>query len=125
MIKVVFKNLEKSELAREVVQERVDSIVEKFEKLKDGRIQVTLEMQNSPSQSGPDLFKVKLQVSGSRYHGLRVEKSATSLYVALADMVDHMLELLNRFSDKIRVKERNHARKLFSQTQSTQFADES
>lgn len=112
MIKVTFKNLDNSELAREAAVERIEAVLEKFEHLKKSRIQVTLEMENSPSQPGPDLFKVKVQVNGSRYDGVRIIKSASSLYVALADVVDHMLETLNRFSDKVRVTERTKARRL-------------
>lgn len=115
MIYVTFKNLDRSELAKEAVAERLDAIVEKFPDLQKSRINVTLEMQNSPQQTGPDLFIVKAQLKGGRYDGLRVEKSAQSLYVALADLVEHMLELLNRFGDRARVKARNNARKFVSQ----------
>ena len=112
MIRIKFKNLDSSELAREAANERIEALVEKFEALKESRIQVTLEMENSPTQAGPDLFKVRVHVNGGRYEGVRIVKSAASLYAALADVVDHMLETLNRFSDKTRVKERNKARKL-------------
>ena len=115
MINVVFKNLDRSELAREAVTERLDAIVEKFPDLQKSRINVTLEMQNSPLQAGPDLFIVKAQLNSGRYRGLRVEKSAQSLYIALADVVEHMLELLNRSGDRTRVKARNSARKFVSQ----------
>lgn len=91
MIKVTFKNLEKSELARDVAIERLEVLLDKFPDLRQSRIVVTLEMQNSPAQAGPDLFVVKFQVSGGRYSGVFV-KASTSLYVALADIVDHMLE---------------------------------
>jgi ribosome-associated translation inhibitor RaiA len=114
MIKVIFKNLDPSELARESVIERMDAIVEKFPDLQKSRVNVTLEMQNSPFQAGPDLFFVKAHINGGRYESLRVEKSAPSLYVALAEVVEHMLELLNRFGDRTRVKERNQARKSLS-----------
>jgi ribosome-associated translation inhibitor RaiA len=112
MTKITFKNLESSELARDAAIERIEAVVEKFEHLKSSRIQVTLEMENSPTQAGPDLFKVKVQVNGGRYDGVRIDKSASSLYAALADVVDHMLETLNRFSDKVRVTERKKARRL-------------
>jgi ribosome-associated translation inhibitor RaiA len=114
MIRVTFKNLEASELAKDAAIERIETIVEKFEHLKTSRIQVTLEMENSPDQSGPDLFNVKVQVHGGRYKGVRIEKSATNLYVALADVVEHFLEVLNRFSDRVRVKERQKARRFSS-----------
>lgn len=114
MIKFIYKNLDRSELAQEVVSERLGTIVEKFPDLQKSRIHVTLEMQNSPSQTGPDVFLVKAHLNGGRYQGLRVEKSANSLYIALADVAEHMLELLNRFGDRARVKARNNARKILS-----------
>ena len=110
MIQVKFKNLEKSEMAREAVQEREETLIEKFPDFKGSKIQVTLEMENSPLQAGPDLFKVKLHVVRGRYNGITVEKSDSNLYVALAEVVDHMLEVLNRFGDRARVKERKRAR---------------
>ena len=112
MIQVKFKNLDKSEIAQEAVQERIEGLVLKFDDLGASRIQVTLEMENSPVQAGPDVFKVKLHVSRGRYDGITVEKSDSSLYVALAEVVDHMLEVLNRFGDRARVKERKRAREL-------------
>lgn len=111
MIQVIFKNLERSELVRETAVERIETLVEKFSDLKKSQLVVTLEMENSPTQAGPDLFTVKVQVKRGRYHGTRVEKSASNLYLALADVVDHLLELFNRSGDRARVKERSQARK--------------
>ena len=112
MIQIRFKNLEKSEMAREVAQDRIESLVNKFPDLSESKLLVTLEMENSPTQAGPDLFKVKLHVSKGRYNGITVEKANSNLYVALADVVDHMLEKLNRFGDRARVKERKNARQI-------------
>lgn len=112
MIQIKFRNLDKSEMAREAVNERIDNLIEKFPDLKKSKIQITLVMENSPLQAGPDLFKVKLHVSRGRYDGITVEKSDASLYAALAEVVDHMLEVLNRFGDRARVKERKRAREL-------------
>lgn len=112
MIQVKFKNLEKSEMAREAVHERIEALIEKFPDLNESKIQITLEMENSPSQAGPDLFRVKLHVARGRYDGITVGKSDASLYVALAEVVDHMLEKLNRFGDRQRVQERTKARKI-------------
>lgn len=111
MIQIKFKNLEKSELAKEAAVERVRSLVEKFEHLKNSTITVTLEMENSPTQPGPDLFNVKLHVAGGKFNGVTVTKSAPNLYHALADISDHMLEKLNRTGDKERVKKRKQARR--------------
>ena len=111
MIHVIFKNLESSPLARESTLERFAVILDKFPDLEKSRIKITLEMKNSPIQAGPDLFSVKAQISGGKYRNIRVEKSAQSLYIALADVIDHMLELLNRCGDRNRVKARKNARR--------------
>lgn len=116
MIKVVFKNLEKSELAKEAVQERFQEVLERFPNLNESRIVVTLSMENSPRQGGPDLFSVKIRVENGSYDGVILEKAAPSLYVALADLCEHLLERLNRFSDKKRVKNRTLERKLALRT---------
>jgi ribosome-associated translation inhibitor RaiA len=124
MIQIKFKNLEKSEMARETVQERIETLVEKFPDLFACKIQITLEMENSPLQAGPDLFKVKLHVARGRYDGVTVEKSDASLYVALAEVVDHMLEKLNRFGDRQRVQERTKARRIVREAEENFDMDE-
>lgn len=112
MIAVKFKNLEKSELAKEAVSDRLEALADKFPDLKKSKIQVTLEMLNSPVKAGPDLFKVKIHVETGRYKGLTYEKSNANLYIAAAQGIDHMLEVLNRYGDRIRVKARKKARQV-------------
>ena len=111
MIRVIFKDLERSELAKDIVQERLITVVDRFPDLGEHKIDVTLSMENSPIQAGPDVFTVKVLISGSRYKNVVIEKSAPSLYVALADVVDHSLEVLNRYGDRERVKQRKSERK--------------
>lgn len=116
MIKIIFKNLEESELARDIVFERMQSIIDKFPDLSTHKISITLCMENSPQKPGPDLFEVKLLIHGVKYKNITLEKSATSLYVALAEIVEHALERLNRYGDKQRVKSRTQARKITTYT---------
>lgn len=111
MIKIKFKNLEKSEIITNTVNERLNQTITKFSDLKLSLINVTLEMENSMTQVGPDLFRVKLLISGGRYNGIIVNKSNSNLYVALAEVADLMLEKLNRFGDRHRVVQRGKARK--------------
>lgn len=118
MIQIKFKNLNKSELLTQNVHDRVRPLEEKFNDLKESLIHVTLEMENSPLQAGPDLFKVKLHISSGRFAGIIVEKSDANLHVALAEVVDHMLEVLNRFGDRERVKKIKQARKLIKNSES-------
>lgn len=114
MMQVVFKNLERSSLAIEACEERLGVLLEKFPLLRRGRLRVTLSMENSPAQAGGDLFAVTVRVFGGRYNGVACGKHQPSLYAALADVTDHMLEALNRHGDKARVRERKNARKLDS-----------
>jgi ribosome-associated translation inhibitor RaiA len=112
MLNIKFKNLDKSEIVDSAARQRLEALVEKFPDLSASKIQVTLEMENSPFQAGPDFFKVKLHIARGRYDGIIVEKSDASIYVALAEVVDHMLEKLNRFGDRQRVQERSKARRI-------------
>lgn len=114
MIQIKFKNLEKSELITAAVSARIQALVDKFEDLENSRICITLEMENSRLQPGLDVFNVKLHISNGRYAGRTVTKSDSKLYRALADMIDHMLEVLNRAGDKTRVRSRKKARDLIS-----------
>ena len=112
MIQIKFKNLEKSELVQNSTMEKIEAFVEKFPDLSESKVQVTLEMENSRLQAGPDLFKVKIHIIRGRYDGVTIEKSKPNLYVALAEVTDHLLEVLNRLGDKERVLARNKARKI-------------
>lgn len=111
-MRIVFRNLEKSELAKEAVKERLGDMVEKFPKLKDHRITVTLFMENSPAQPGPDSFGVKVLIQGRDYRNVSLCKTSPSLYRALADVKEHLLEVLNRTGDRTRVAERAMERRL-------------
>lgn len=119
MILIKFKNLKKSELAKETVEDRIKPLVDKFPSLAECKIHVTLEMENSPFQAGPDLFKVRLFISKGRYKGIMIEKANSNLYIALADVAEHMLERLNRYGDRLRVRERSKARKVREATQNS------
>ncbi len=103
-MKIVFKNLEKSELAREAVHERFAGFFLKFPEISANDFQVTLEMENSPHQTGPDFFNVKVLIQKGKYAGVLVKKSRSNLYQALADVCEHLLESLNRHGDKQRIR---------------------
>jgi ribosome-associated translation inhibitor RaiA len=104
MIKIVFKNLESSELAKQIVKDRIEPVLAKFPKLLDHQVSVTLEMENSPSQAGPDLFNVIIQIKGKTYKFLKTEKSDINLYRAVAMASDGLFELLSKSNDKIKTK---------------------
>lgn len=101
MLKIVFKNMESSQFAKDIVEERIDPIVKKFPALSGHKITITLEMENSPSQAGPDLFSVTSIVSGKTFKNLKVKKSSDNFYHALAEHVDCFSELLSQESDRL------------------------
>ncbi len=112
MIQVRFKNLEPSELAKDTAIERLSAIAEKFPDFFESQIRVTLSMENSPTQAGRDVFTVKVHCARGKYRGVLMERSSSSLYAALAEVVDRLLERLNRFGDRRRVQRRKQARDL-------------
>lgn len=112
MIHIKFKNLAKSELASEIVSERLQPTIERFPELKMHVIQITLSMDNSPRQAGPDFFKVHLRILGLKYGGVFLEKSAPSLYLALAWVIDGAHERLTRRAQKRRTKRLMQLRQL-------------
>lgn len=114
MMTIIFANLEQSELAREAVLERITPVIQKFPDAKGSRLRVTLAMENSPVHAGPDLFAVNLHFRGGRYHDVRLRKRAANLYHALAEIAELLPDTLNRFGDRVRVKERRWARSRFS-----------
>lgn len=104
MVHVKFKNFEKSEVMRDIVTERITEAVGRFPKGGPRIVVVTLGMENSPLKAGPDLFTVRTEVIGGRYHGVILEKAAHDIYVALAQTCEGLLERLNRHSDRLRTQ---------------------
>jgi ribosome-associated translation inhibitor RaiA len=111
MLKIIFKNLEKSDLVIRVVESRFGDLVAKFPNLSNHVMYVKLSMDNSSTQAGPDEFGVRVQVKGKMYGDLIIEKKSGTLYRALAEVVEAMLERVSRRADKIRIMERAKSRK--------------
>lgn len=111
-IKITFKNLERSSLAQQVVHERIHLLMEKFPELEQHAIHVTLSMDNSSTQPRPDEFGIKILIKGKKFDGLIVEKKSKTLYLAMADVFEVLLELLNRRTDKLRVRRRAQLREV-------------
>lgn len=115
MIRIVFKNLDESIIAKEAVQNCAIATLNRFPDLENHQLTYTLSMDNSQFKPGPDLFKVKVVIKGKKYGGIILQKSASSLYTALAELYESTHERLNRFGDRQRVKKRAQARKILQQ----------
>jgi hypothetical protein len=111
-MRIVFKNLEPSQLAREIAADQILLVLEKFPKAAAHRATLTLSMDNSSRQPGKDLFGARLMLSGKNFSNLLVEKKATSLYQAVGNLREALLEVLNRTGDRQRVSGRTKQRQL-------------
>ena len=94
MIRIIFKNLEESELAKEAVFDQLQGTLDRFPDLINHKLTFTLSMDNSQFKPGPDLFTVKLIINGKKYGGVILEKSAMNLYSALSDLSEHTLKMM-------------------------------
>lgn len=101
MINIVFKNLEPSQLTRDIVEERIGPVIEKFPALVGHKVTLTLEMQNSPTQAGRDLYTISSMVTGKTFKNLKITKSSDNFYLATAELVDGFNELMSRESDRL------------------------
>lgn len=99
-MKVVFKNLEKSEFILDTATKRANSIISKFPNLNKRDLSLTLSKDTSPTKGGSGVFKVKLQVLTGEFRGIVLEKSSSNLYKALAKTVDKTHERLTRLNSK-------------------------
>jgi ribosome-associated translation inhibitor RaiA len=95
-MKIVFKNMEPSTLARQIVEEKLTPVIDKFPKLKLNALTVTLEMENSPAHAGPDLFTtwVVIKVPGARH--LKLKRSDMNFYRAISLLSDGLMESLSQ-----------------------------
>jgi len=100
MVQVVFKNMEASTLAKNVIQERVSHILKKFPTLVGHKITLTLEMYNSPKQSGPDLYAANVLVTGKTFKSIRLKKTSENFYQAIAVLMDRFIYTVSRNNDR-------------------------
>lgn len=111
MLKVIFKNVEPSQLAKDLVYGKFGLLIEKFPDLNGHKLQIFLSMENSITKSGVDSFVVKVVIVGKKYGGLVLQKDNQNLYRALDDLFDVIADYINRKGDKKRVKSRKLQRK--------------
>lgn len=109
-IKVVFKNVDKSDFAESTIKERFSLLKEKFPEIARRRTTVTLSMDNSPKQAGPDLYGVKVQLRADKNQNIIMEKTAQNPYQALHLLFDRIHERLIRFDEKKRRIKRGRRR---------------
>ena len=115
MLNIVFKGLESSDFVANAMEEIFSETVAKFPKMVGRNFNFTLSMKNSPNQAGPDVFGVKIRISGGGLSDIVIEKKADHLYAAAREVCGALLERLNRAGDKRRVVKLAQARNLEKQ----------
>jgi ribosome-associated translation inhibitor RaiA len=111
MTKIIFKNLQNSEMAKTIVLNKIAEASAKFPELARHKISATLTMDNSRTQAGRDDFSLKLMINGRIFKNLVLEKHAETLYEAVAAVYSVLTERLNRVVSKKRGQTRAQARR--------------
>ncbi len=111
MIRVVFKNLEKSDIVRAITSDRIERTISKFSELARMAATVIVSKEHSCEHSGPDLFSAKLLLVGNGHKPVVLEKRAESLYQAIALVTDRATEIFQRILSKDRRTLRNKKRR--------------
>lgn len=104
MIEFFFVNIEPSQIARDILSDRVVPIIEKFSDLGIYKVILTVEMKNIPAQTGPDLFTVSSSVLCKKFKTLAVKKSSVNFYLAAAAMAEGLNELIDREQNNHEIK---------------------
>lgn len=103
MVKVVFKNLNKSDIAEDIVSSKIEAVLNTFPEFKTSTATAILEMDNSRMQAGPDHFNIKLILKNNRYlPPIVFQHDASNVYQALSILTDRLFEVLHRAVDKRR-----------------------
>jgi ribosome-associated translation inhibitor RaiA len=110
MVNVVFKNLEKSTMVRDIVAGKLERVLEKFPRFATTLATVSVCTENSRVAGPPHYYSVKLRVQAKGLRPIIVEKKAVSLYAAVAELTDHALEILHRTVEKRRDQVRSSRR---------------
>ncbi len=110
MLKVVFKNLHKSDLAEDIVTSKVNAVLDKFPEFKSSTATAILEMENSRLQSGPDNFNIKLILKNKYLGPIVFQRRGSNLYQAASHLTDRLLEVLHRAVEKRRDMIRSNRR---------------
>jgi len=99
VIHLEFLNLDRSELAKEAVEESLGPVLKHFPFVISSNIWVSLSMEHSPSNSAPDLFRVNMRLKGGAAQGVVASAEAVSLFVALSEAAQDLARELEKISD--------------------------
>lgn len=111
MVKVIFKNLQKSDMVREIVTEKVQHVLSKFPDLKNAAATVFVEMENSLTHPGKDDFRIKLIMASRGNKPVVIQKESDNFYQAASVLADRLFDVLHRYVEKRRDTRRHQQRR--------------
>lgn len=111
MVRVVFRNIPKSEFIKDAVQEKVNHVLTKFPELGNAATTVIVGMENSPLHAGPDNFHVKVILLSKGLKPVILQKEGMTPYQAVANLADRLFEVIHRALERRREKTRSERRK--------------
>ncbi len=111
MVKVIFKNLAKSEMIRNIVTDKIQKTIGKFSNVEHLSSTVIVGREHSPEHTGVEWFSVKFLIHGKGIKPIVLEKRAEDLYLALAMVSDRAFELMHRSIEKERLTHRHERRR--------------
>lgn len=105
MIKIQYKNLQRSEFVDNLIVEKMQALKDKHPELDRTRTYVWLDMQNSWSSHKQASFSARLEIRGAAVGQVHMLKYGETLYEAIS-------ELMASFENKVsRLHKKNIARK--------------
>ncbi len=102
MVRVMFKNLKKSQFIENILDERIQHVLSKFPEAKGGTATAVVAMENSQFKKGADLFQVKLILLLKGMKPIVLIKENGNIYQAVAVLTDRLLESLHRHFERRR-----------------------
>ncbi len=90
LLKITFKNMESSQLARDFVEERFNPILE------NNKITLLFEIEKHLKETSPDLFTVSLTLNGQKYKDRKIKRSSYNFFYAITELADGLNELLRK-----------------------------
>lgn len=110
MVKVVFKNLEKSSGIRKNVVERIERALSRFSEVIALDSTLVLSREHSKEHAGVEEYSVKLIVDADGRKPIIIEKRSENYYQALAKALDRAMDVLHQSFAKERLSVRHKKR---------------
>ncbi len=129
-MKIIFKNLQKSEYIAGYIQEKIAILLEQFPKMKSHHVRFLFSKNQSKNRKAQAAFATEVIITGKYYKNIFLKKQSINLYMSLSEVLNLISHKLNNVGDKQRIKKIKSARKIVAskktfglQVDSAQFDD--